>query len=65
MASIGSICDNFHSQEEVLFLSFLLPSLYLRTLLIETLFWGGNEPEVVAIINPTPAYSSAWEYPAQ
>ena len=57
MTSIGSICDDFHSQEEVL--------LYLGTLLIETLSWGRNEPEVVTIINPTPTYSSAWEYPAQ
>ena len=65
MPSIGSICDDFHSQEGELLLKFLFPSLYLGTLLIETLPWGRNEPEVVTIINPTPAYSSTWEYPAQ
>ena len=63
--SIGSICDDFHSQEEELLLSFLFPSLYLGTLLIETLLWGRNEPEFVTMVNPTTAYSSAWEYLAQ
>ena len=65
MTSIGSICDDFHSQEGELLLKFLLPSLYLGTLLTETLSWGRNEPEDITIINPTPAYSSVWEYLAQ
>ena len=46
MTSIGPIRDDPHSQEGGFPLSFLFPILYVGMLLIESLFWDRNEPEV-------------------